>query len=67
MCSAQILPFSQTHQGETGFSRYALTKSKYRYLLDIATDMRIKLPTIPPILQDLLRRMSYNIVHTSSL
>jgi len=59
MCSAQILPFSQTHQGETGFSRYALTKSKYRYIMDIATDMRIQLPTITPNLQDLLRPMNY--------
>ena len=67
MCSAEILPFSKTHQVEAGFSRYVLTKSKYRYILDIATDMTIQLSTITPNLQDLLRRINYTILHTSSL
>jgi hypothetical protein len=43
MCGAQILPFSKTRQGKAGFSKYALIKYKYCYILDIATDMRIQL------------------------
>ena len=41
MSSAQTSSSSQ-ELSETGFSKYAATKSKYHYRLDVAPDMRIQ-------------------------
>ena len=64
---AQDLPFSKTHQCEAGFSWYALTKSKYRCVLDVATDMTIQLSTITSILKDLVIWINCTVLLTDSL
>jgi hypothetical protein len=46
-------PFPTTCLCEAGLSRHAATESKYRYRLDVSTDMRIDLSTITPNLKGL--------------
>lgn len=43
-----MLPFTTTYWCESGFSKYASTKTKFRSRLDAASDMRIQLSTISP-------------------
>ena len=50
-----LLPFATTYLCESGFSRYASTKTKYRSKLDATPDMRIQLSSIKPNFQRIMR------------
>ena len=59
----ELFPFASTYLCESGFSRYAQTKTKYRARLDATSDMRIQLSHIKPNFSDLVR--SRKQVHSS--
>ena len=63
----ELVPFPTTYLCEVGFSWYAVTKSKYRYILDATPGMRIQSSTVTPNLTDFVRRTNNTILHTSSL
>ena len=50
-----LLPFVTTYLCESGFSRYASIKMKYRSKLDATRDMRIQLSSIKPNFQRIMR------------
>lgn len=49
-----LLPFATTYMCESGFSKYARTKTKYRSKLNAAPDMRIQLSNIEPNFERIL-------------
>jgi hypothetical protein len=44
----KLLPFPTTYMCEVGFSRYAVTKTKYCKRLNVSSDMRIQVSNISP-------------------
>ncbi len=53
-----IIPFGTTYFCESGFSRYASVKSKYRNRLDASADIRIQLSRIKPNFKKMVKRQN---------
>jgi len=49
-----LLPFSSIYLYETAFSRYTVTKTKYRACLDAVDDMRFQLTSVTPDIDKLI-------------